>query len=87
MRGVLKDGIYTKSEDENQKLRMGGGSWSINLEELPAAATVIEYITPSGKYSVSRQTAFEHGFIRVLGGERKLIVPLQWWDKDAVVIS
>lgn len=87
MRGVLKDGIYTKSEDEKQKLRMGGGSWSINLDELPAEATVIEYVTAIDRYTITKEDALRYGFMRMLGGEKKLVVPLSRWQKGAVAIS
>lgn len=87
MRGVLKDGIYTKYEDDQQQLRLGGSSWSINIEELPIEAQLIEYITPRTSYVVSRKIAFKHGFIKVLGGEKKLIVPLKWWQEGAVAIN
>ncbi len=87
MRGVYQDGIYTKHEDEQQQLRLGGGSWSINLEELPADAKLIEYITPSASYVVSREDALKHGFVKILGGEKKLCVPVKIWQKDAVAIN
>lgn len=85
MRGTLKDGIYTKHEDEDQKLRMGGGSWSINLDELPEGTQVIEYITPKTSYVISKGDARRHGFVRVLGGEKKLIVPLKWWNEGVAI--
>lgn len=87
MRGVIKNGIYTKREDEKNKLRMGGGSWSINLDELPKDTQLIEYITPTDRYVVSMSNAVQYGFIRMLGGEKKLVVPLKHWSKGAVAIS
>lgn len=87
MHGVLLNGIYTKKEDDQQQLRMGGNSWSINLHELPKEATLIEYITPSTSYVISREDAFKYGFIRVLGSEKKLIVPIKRWQEGAVAIN
>lgn len=87
MRGVFKDYIYTKFEDENQKLKMAGGAWSINLDDLPDEAVLIEYVTPTNRYVINRYDAFKHGFERVLAGERKLIVPLRWWQEGSVAIN
>lgn len=88
MRGVLKDGIYTKREDEKNKLRMAGGSWSINLDELPSEGVrLIEYITPLTNYVITREDAMKFGFVRMLGGEKKLVVPLSCWQKGAVAIN
>ena len=86
MRGILKDGIYTKYEDEANKLRLGGGSWSINLEELPSGTKLIEYITQSTTYVISREEANQHGFTKVLGGETKLVVPISQWHQGAVAV-
>jgi hypothetical protein len=85
--GVLEDCIYTKHEDDQQQLRLGGQSWTINLEELPDNATLIEYITPKTRYVISREEAFKHGFEQTLGGELKLIVPIKFWQEGAVAIS
>lgn len=87
MHGVLKEGVYTKKEDDQQQLRLGGNSWTINLTDLPETAQVIEYITPTTSWAISREDAFEHGFMRILGGEEKLIVPLKWWTEGAVAIN
>ena len=77
--GQFSGNVYRKKENENMKLRMGGGSWSINLDEVPKAAEVVEYVTPQRTYQIRTEDAFAHGFIRILGGERKLIVPLKYW--------
>lgn len=79
MRGTLQGTTYIKKEKESQKLRMGGGSWSINLEELPSGTRIIEYITPFCRYTISTEDAFMHGFTKFLGGERKLVVPIKCW--------
>jgi len=85
MRGILHDHIYTKYEDDQQQLRLGGNSWTINLQDLPADAVLIEYITPSTRYVINRYDAFKHGFVRKLGGEDKLIVPLKWWQEGIAI--
>lgn len=87
MRGKLVNGVYTKYESEAQKLKMAGGAWSINLQELPAEAKVIEYITAIDNYVISREDAFSKGFVRMLGGEEKLIVPLKYWQKGSVAVD
>lgn len=87
MRGTVKGRIYTKYEDENQKLSMGNGSWSINLEELPPDTELIEYITEDITYVIRRKIAFKHGFVKILGGEKKLVVPLKWWQKGTVALD
>lgn len=87
MRGTLTGKIYTKNEDDNQQLHLGGESWTINLQELPGEAEIIEYITPTSRYVISRQDALKYGFIRNLGGEDKLVVPLKRWQEDAVALN
>lgn len=87
MRGILNGSIYEKPEDEDQKLRMAGGSWSINLDDLPADASIIQFITELETYTITRHKAFKTGFVRVMQGEHKLIVPLKNWDKDTVAIN
>lgn len=81
MRGILKDKIYSKHEDEQQQLRIGGNSWTINLDELPDDAVLIEYITNSSRYVINRDVAFDKGFVRTLGGEKKLVVPIKYWQQ------
>lgn len=79
--GTLKDNVWVKKEQEINRLRLGGGSWSINLDELPESAFVIKYETAVDTYRITRAQAFDHGFIRVLAGERKLVVPIKYWIK------
>lgn len=85
MRGVLHDNIYTKNESDQQQLQMGGGSWSVNLDDLPEEAILIEYVTPTTSWVIHRHDAFTHGFIRELNGESKLIVPLKWWQEGIAI--
>ena len=82
MRGVLSNGVYTKTEKESGKLRMSGGSWSINLQELDITTTdQIVYETESATYSISTTDALEHGWQMRLGGELKLIIPIKHWER------
>jgi hypothetical protein len=87
MHGILDGEIYTKHKDDQQQLRLGGNSWSINLHELPKTAKLIEYITPTSRYVITREEAFKHSFERNLGGEQKLIVPIKWWQENAVALN
>ena len=72
--------ILIKKEKESAKLRMGGGSWTINLDKYDLSKyEEIQYITPKCTYRISRADAVEHGFTRYLGGENKLVVPVKHW--------
>lgn len=72
--------VLTKKEDEKNKLRMGGTSWSINLDRYKIQDyKLVEYITPLATYKIAVDKALKVGFIRVLGGERKLVVPEKFW--------
>lgn len=82
MHGVLVGKTYTKHEREKDKLRMGGGSWSINLSEIKPETEVINYITEDYTYTISFHKAVEKGFTRVLGGEEKLVVPITHWARN-----
>jgi hypothetical protein len=77
--GVVVDGVLIKREKEKDQLRMGGGSWSINLDELKGDIKEIKYISERATYTIPYTEAVLHGFMRVLGGERKQVVPLKWW--------
>ena len=84
--GKVVGDAYIKNEDENQKLRMGGGSWSINLDEIDDLVKEIVYITKKAKYRIDRETAIAKGFIRNMSTkgiiESKLIVPIRHWNKE-----
>jgi hypothetical protein len=78
--------VLRKKEKESSKLRLGGGSWTINMDKLDRMAEppdVFLYMTERGYYQITYQEAFEHGFIRCMGGEMKLIVPIKNWDFHA----
>jgi len=82
MHGQIVDRHYRKKEDESQKLRLGGGSWTINLDEIDGKEIdEITLITEKNEYNISYTKAFSNGFIRILQGETKLVVPIKHWDK------
>ena len=68
-----------KREKESAKLRMAGGAWSINLDDMPENVSSFEYITEKGKYTITRDDAFISGFERFMQGETKLVVPIKNW--------
>ena len=84
--GKVVDGVYIKSEDEKQILRMGGGSWSIKLDEINGLVKEIIYITNKARYKIDKETAIAKGFIRNMSTkgiiESKLIVPIRHWNKE-----
>jgi len=80
MYGHIENKIYYKIEDESQLLRLGGGSWTINLKEISGQnIEKIEYITPKRTYFITLSDAMKKGFVRNFQGELKLIVPLRAW--------
>jgi len=80
MRGTIVGNEYIKRESEKDKLRMGGGSWTINLGWLRPGVDKITYITLKDTYSISLKDAMLHGFKREFKGENKLVVPLEYWS-------
>lgn len=81
-RGIVASGTYIKKEDERNMLRMNGGSWTINLDEIDGKdITMVKYITDRKSYWISLEKAITVGFERILGGERKLVVPLVYWQE------
>lgn len=85
--GQLHGTTWIKHELKKDILRMGGGSWTINFDELPIGAEKVEYWVGSDVYTIDLAHAHDHGFIKVMGGERKLIVPLKWWTLKEEVID
>ena len=83
MHGTVDGGFYVKKESEKDKLRMSGGSWTINLDEINNKdITKIVFFTESYIYRISYSRAQEKGFIKHLAGELKLIVPIKYWKKE-----
>lgn len=79
MKGVIKNGEYIKHEDEKDMLRMGGGSWTINLDWVDQGINSITYVTKNKTYHITMEDAIRYGFERIFQGERKLVVPISKW--------
>jgi len=70
-----------KYEKESSRLRMGGGSWTINLDEI--GSTYIKnfvYETTKAIYRITQEEALAKGWESTFKGERKLVVPIKNWD-------
>ena len=82
MRGIIKDGVYLKTEREATKLRMSGGCWTINLAECDLEnITRVVYRTDKGTYGISAALALEKGFnVPNSLGERKWAIPIKHWE-------
>ena len=83
MRGLVDNGLYIKKETEKGMLRMSGGSWSINLDDIANQdIDNIVYFTERCIYRISYNRAHEKGCIKEMAGEKKLIVPIKFWKKE-----
>ena len=80
MKGYVSGKIYYKHEKEADKLRMGGGSWTINLSWIKMGVEEVCYITEIGEYRISFPDAVKFGFRRIFQGEEKLVVPCKNWN-------
>lgn len=69
-----------KREKEKDKLRMSGGSWTINLENEISHIEGFQYITETHVYEITKTQAFFNGFEKTFNGERKLVVPIKYWN-------
>ena len=76
---------YLISEHERTKLRIAGGSWSLNMEELNDEVEDIVFTTSKGKYRITYQKAKEKGFYRTFQGETKLVVPEKEWSFSKII--
>jgi hypothetical protein len=80
--GIIQENCYIKHEKEKDKLRMAGGAWSINLDEVDVLKVdIVMYITEEYTYTITTEDAMKYGFQRLLGGEIKLVVPERCWIK------
>ena len=71
---------YFKSEKEKDKLRLAGGSWSVNVKEVvDKPVKTIKYQTEKHIYTIDYHTANNKGFKREFKGELKLIIPIKHW--------
>lgn len=73
--------VLYKRESNDSILRMAGGAWFINFERVDME-TIDEFIytTEDFQYKITREEALQHGFEMMLGGERKWVVSLKYWD-------
>ena len=81
--------VMHKKEKENAKLRLGGGSWTINLDKLDQMKVLPDgfvYHTEKGEYSITYAEAFKRGFVKTMRGEQKLVVPLKCWKFRATAL-
>ena len=78
---IDNEGLCYKREDELNRLRIGGSSWTINLDEIDIV-DVKEFIysTDVAIYKITRTKALEHGFKAIFQGETKLVVPVKYWS-------
>ena len=87
-RVYIKDYVLIKYEKESSKLRMSGGSWTINVEKFPLAKYhTIRYITRQYVYDIDTEDALANGFFKNLGCEKKLVVPIKHWRRIEYALS
>ena len=87
-RVYIKNHVLFKHEKESGKLRMSGGSWTINVEKFPLAKYhTIRYITRQYVYDIDTEDALANGFFKNLGGEKKLVVPIKHWRRIEYALS
>jgi len=82
MKGYIEHNIYYKHEDEKNKLKLYGESWTINLSELKSKIRQIKkivFITDKATYTINTYKAKKQGIIKVYQGEKKLVVPIRFW--------
>jgi hypothetical protein len=85
MHGHIDQGHYTKKENESDILRLGNGSWTLNLDEIKGKEIhTITLITKEHEYSITYAYAFKVGYIRVFQGETKLVIPVKYWRKEKI---
>ena len=82
--GYIINNTYYKHEKESGKLRMGGGSWTINLKEIDDSILTVRYKTEKAIYQIQLSAAEKKGFVKQFKGEPKLVVPIQYWKKENI---
>ena len=79
-RHYIDGDTFVKYEKESGKLRLSGGSWTINLGKINLEdVKYIRYITDRFVYQISSTDATDKGYIRNFRGENKLVVPISNW--------
>jgi hypothetical protein len=85
MREYIDNHTLVKHEKESSKLRLSGGAWTINLDRVNLEDFAdIRYHTEKNVYYIPKSIATYYGYVREFRGERKLVVPLKYWDKNAL---
>ena len=78
--GYVKGKTYYKNESEDQRLRMGGSSWTISLKDIEEEdIEKIQYRTDEHIYEIDYKHACNVGWEATFKGEKKLIVPVKNW--------
>jgi hypothetical protein len=81
MKGYTREQTYYKYEKEGGKLRLAGGSWSVNLADMELdKVNTIKVITSYANYSISIEDAMTKGFQRTFKGEHKLVIPIKYFN-------
>lgn len=87
MNAFIENNILYKKEKESGKLRMGGGSWTINMDKFDLdIVDEIHYITEQYVYVIQTNDAKWNGYIKEFQGETKLVVAIKHWIKYALPI-
>lgn len=80
MRGYISNRVYYKHEKDSGLLRMSGGSWTINLDEIGNKdIDEFVYTTQTKEYRIDRKLAEEKGFKLMFKGENKMVIPIKNW--------
>ena len=83
MRGKIVDGVYEKFEYDRNQLRFCPG-WTLNLDELDGQEyNAVRLVTETKVYSISKIESDCYGFLRVMKGEKKWIIPMQYWKIES----
>lgn len=83
-RSYISNGVLVKYEKESSKLRLSGGSWTVNVDKFDLGLiNRIVYITEGFRYDIDKDDAISSGYFRNLGGENKLVVPIENWKRTA----
>ena len=71
---------YEKASSILKKVR--GGAWTINLDKFNLDdISIIVYETSKKVYRIDTEKAKLRGWEEILGGEKKLVVPLYMWEE------
>ena len=87
MKAFIEIRVLYKKEKESGKLKMSGGSWTINMDKFDLdIVDEIHYITEQYAYTIKTNDAKWNGFVKEFQGETKLIVAIKHWIRYALPI-